>query len=140
MPQLVGKYIFSDIVTGRLFYSDLAEMQAAQRTPRKMAVIHELQVFYESPYDKSAGEAVKRRMFDIVADAYKHKEGVTTPTNVLPGRTGLTTQKDPYGIPYGGGRADVRFDMGGDGELYLMGKTDGTIRKLVAVVTPPPAP
>ena len=47
---------------------------------------------------------------------------------------------DPYsdGARYGGGRADVRLAMGGDGELYLLCKTDGWIRKLVAVTTPPP--
>jgi hypothetical protein len=29
--------------------------------------------------------------------------------------------------------------MGGDGELYVLSKSDGMIRKFVAVVTPPPA-
>ena len=39
---------------------------------------------------------------------------------------------------YGGGRADVRLSMGGDGEIYVLSKSDGMIRKLTAVVTPPP--
>jgi hypothetical protein len=52
----------------------------------------------------------------------------------------LTTGKvDPYGVPYGGGRADMRLARGGDEELYLMSKSDGMIRRLTAVVTPPPA-
>ena len=46
---------------------------------------------------------------------------------------------DAYGVKYGGGRADARLALGGDGELYLLCKTDGWIRKLVAVTTPPPA-
>jgi len=46
---------------------------------------------------------------------------------------------DPDGVPWGGGRADVRLAVDGDGELYLMSKGDGMIRKLTAVVAPPPA-
>ena len=39
----------------------------------------------------------------------------------------------------GGGRADIRIAMGGDGEVYVLSKSDGMIRKMTAVVTPPPA-
>ena len=45
----------------------------------------------------------------------------------------------PYGVAYGGGRADVRLSEGGDGEIYVLSKSDGFIRKMVAVVAPPPA-
>ena len=48
-------------------------------------------------------------------------------------------QADPYGVPYGGGRADVRLSMRGDGEIYVLSKIDGMIRILAAVVTTPPA-
>jgi len=41
MPQLTGKYFFSDITTGRLFYADLAEMIASQRMRNKQATIHD---------------------------------------------------------------------------------------------------
>jgi len=60
------------------------------------------------------------------------------PTHNLPQRLDVANA-DPYGdgARYGGGRADVRLALGGDGELYLLCKTDGWIRKLVAV-TPPP--
>ena len=148
MPKLVGKYLFSDITTGRLFYTDLAEMLAAGGVRNKMAQIHELQIMYKSPYDTAKTTAVQRRMYDIVADAYAHKEGVTSQYNVLPGAAlavggyrGTTAEKklDAYGVPYGGGRADVRLSMGGDGEIYVLSKSDGFIRKMVAVVTPPPA-
>jgi Glucose / Sorbosone dehydrogenase len=152
MPQMVGKYIFSDMTTGRLFYSDLAEMIATKRLRGKQAAIHEIQVMYKSPYDQSAKAAVPRRMYDIVADAYAHKEGVVDPAThkgVLPGNavlvggwTGKTFtagKSDPYGVPYGGGRADVRLSMGGDGEIYLMCKSDGMIRRMATVITPPPS-
>lgn len=149
MPQLVGKYLFSDIASGRLFYADLAEMLAAQRMTNKQAKIHELQIVYKSPYDNSAKGPVNRRMFDIVADAFINKKGVRSKNCVLPDGSssseGLLTcgrrghGLDPYGVEYGGGRADVRLAMDGDGELYVLSKSDGMIRKMVSVVTPPPA-
>ena len=153
MPQMTGKYIFSDMTTGRLFYTDLAEMIAAHGERGKQATIHEIQVMYKSPYDVSLKAPVKRRMYDIVADAFKHKDGtVVNPDahlGVLPGAatmTGgwrgtsfLTPKADPYNVPYGGGRADVRLSMGGDGEIYILSKTDGMIRTFAAVVTPPPS-
>jgi hypothetical protein len=89
-------------------------------------------------------------MYDIVADAYAHKDGVANPNSkqgVLPGQSAMTGgwrradftpgKADPYGVAYGGGRADVRLSMGGDGEIYILSKSDGMIRKIVKVVTPP---
>ena len=147
MPQLVGNYLFSDIASGRLFYSDLAEMMAA-RGANKQAKIHELQIVYKSAYDNSAQGAVKRRMFDVVADAFSRKKGVATGKCVLPDGSsnngvllacgGRGHGLDPYGVEYGGGRADVRLAMGGDGEIYVISKADGMIRKLMSVVSPPP--
>ncbi len=151
MPQMVGKYIFTDMTTGRLFYTDLAEMIATQRERGKQAPIHEIQIMYKSPYDASATGPVKRRLYDIIADAFAHKDGVVDPAThkgALPGgtpmvggwrgKTYLDPKADPYGVPYKGGRADVRLSMGGDGEIYALSKTDGMIRILSAVVTPPP--
>jgi hypothetical protein len=152
MPQMVGKYIFSDMSTGRLFYTDLAEMIAAHGERGKQATIHEIQVMYKSPYDASLKAPVQRRLYDIVADAFAHKDGVVDPAThqgVLPGGTVTTggwrgkiylpSKPDPFGVPYGGGRADVRLSMDGSGEIYVLSKTDGMIRILAAVVAPPPA-
>jgi hypothetical protein len=140
MPQLAGVYLFSDIVTGRLFYCDLNDMLASRGLSDKLASIHELQVMYQSPYVNSAAGPVKRRMFDIVADAYSHREGFPLPKVVLPGLAAITNagQLDPEGVPYRGGRVDLRLSVGGDGEIYMLSKTDGMIRKFMAVVTPPP--
>jgi hypothetical protein len=151
MPQMVGKYIFSDMTTGRLFYTDLAEMIAAHGERGKQATIHEIQILYKNPYDASEKAPAKRRMYDIVADAFAHKDGVVDPDThqgVLPGAANapggwrgknfVTAKPDPYGVPYGGGRADVRLSKGGDGEIYVLSKSDGMIRILAAVVTPPP--
>jgi len=155
MPQLVGKYIFDDLTTGRLFYADLAELIATRGQRNKLATIHELQVMYKSPYG-SEKAPIKRRMYDIVADGYVHKEGKPRPDSagpdshdgVLPGwqmnpggwqGTNFDPGKpDPYGVLYGGGRADVRVSVDGDGEIYILSKSDGMIRKMTAVVTPPP--
>jgi Glucose / Sorbosone dehydrogenase len=151
LPQMSGKYIFTDLTTGRLFYADLAEMIAAGGERGKQAPVHEIQVMYKSPYDSAQKEPVKRRMYDIVAEAFAHKDGVVDPDShlgVLPGAanaTGgwrgknfVTPKADPYYVPYGGGRADVRLSIGGDGEIYVLSKSDGMIRILAAVVTPPP--
>jgi len=148
MPQLRGKYIFNDMTTGRIFYVDLAEMIATHGQRNRQAQIHELQVQYKSPNDTANKTAVKRRMFDIEAETYKQKGGTPAEDRVLPGASGATTgwrdpehkqpKADPEGVPYGGGRADVRIALGGDGELYVLTKSDGMIRKLSAVVTAPP--
>ena len=152
MPQLVGKYIFNDMTTGRLFYADLNEMLATKGQRNKQAAVHELQVLYKSPYAASEQDAVKRRMYDIVADEYAHKEGKPQPKSagsdsklgVLPGfamnpggwqaETFVPGTQREDGVPYGGGRADVRVLIGGDGEVYVLSKSDGMIRKMVSVM------
>jgi hypothetical protein len=147
LPQLDGKYVFNDMTTGRLFYADLREMILTHRERNKTATVRELTILYKSPYDNQA-QPVERRMFDIVADAYAHKEGIGHPDGVdseqgvLPGwaastggwrgKTFSPGKPDPYGVVYGGGRADVRLALGGDGELYVLSKSDGMIRKVTA--------
>jgi hypothetical protein len=149
MPQMRGKVIFNDMTTGRIFYSDLNEMLATHGQRNHQAPIHELQIMYKSPYDASSQAAVKRRMFDVVAETYSHKGGTAAQDRVLPGAGAATTgwrdaehkqpKADPEGVSYGGGRADLRLAMGGDGEAYVLSKSDGMIRKMTSVVTPPPA-
>jgi len=149
MPRMRGKFIFNDMTTGRIFYVDLAEMIATRGQRNHQAQIHELQIMYKSPYDASSQTAVKRRMFDVVAETYAHKGGTPAQDRVLPGAAGATTgwrdpdhkqpKTDSEGVAYGGGRADVRIAMGGDGEIYVLSKSDGMIRKMTAVVAPPPA-
>jgi hypothetical protein len=149
MPRLRGKYIFNDMTTGRIFYANLGEMLATHGERNHQAPIHELQIVYKSADDTSNDPPAKRRMFDIVAETYKHKGGTPAADRVLPGASAATTgwkdqartqpKTDPEGVPYGGGRADVRIAMGGDGEIYVLSKSDGMIRKMTSVVTPPPA-
>lgn len=148
MPQMRGKYIFHDRTTGRIFYSDLADMLATKGLRDHLAAIHEVQIMYKNPYKPDAAPA-KWRLYDILAEAYAHKGGQPAQGAVLPGastavggRRGENFHEgppDPYGVKYGGGRADIHLALGGDGELYVLSKSDGMIRKFVAVVTPPPA-
>lgn len=149
MPQMRGKFIFNDMTTGRIFYVDLGEMIATHGARNHQAPIHELQIMYKNPSDASSQAAVKSRMFDVVAETYAHKGGTPAQDRVLPGAAGATTgwrdadhkqpKADPEGVAYGGGRADVRIAMGGDGEIYVLSKSDGMIRKMSALVTPPPS-
>jgi hypothetical protein len=128
MPQLRGKYVFTDILNGRLFYADLNEMLATHGLRGKSAQFHEIQVVYKAP--DASGPPVHRAMSDIVVDAFHAKGGQSTAKKRLP---------DPYSeADRYGGRADVRLALGGDDELYLLCKTDGWVRKLVAVTIPPP--
>lgn len=140
MPELRGKYIFSDMTTGRIFYADLAEMIATHGERNKQATIHELQIMYKSAYDTASAQPVKRRMFDIVAETWAHKGGIPLEDRVLPGTGHATTPPaaDPEGVVYGGGRADPRIAVGDDDEIYVLTKSDGMIRKMTAIVTPPP--
>ncbi|MBZ5660128.1 MAG: PQQ-dependent sugar dehydrogenase [Acidobacteriia bacterium] len=147
MPQLNGKYIFNDMTTGRIFYVDLAEMIATRGQRNHQAQIHELQMVFKSPFDTSAQVAKKSRMYDIVAEGYAHKGGTPAADHVLPGGSAATTgwkdpehkqpKTDPEGIAYGGGRADVRLAVSSDGELYVLSKPDGMIRKMAAVAGTP---
>ena len=148
MPQMRGKYIFHDRTTGRIFYSDLSEMLATKGQRDHLAAIHEVQIMYKSPYKPDAA-ATKWRLYDILAEAYIHKGGQPLEGAVLPGASTVVGGRrgenfhegppDPYGVKYGGGRADIHLTLGGDGEIYVLSKSDGMIRKFVAVITPPPA-
>jgi len=143
VPRLRGKYVFGDITTARLFYCDLSEMLAADDgDPNTTAPIHELKVFYSSPYDGLGPR--ERRAFDIVRDAFDHRNetavGSTLHTGIpdgdrLPGGATVTNGNDPYGVPYGGGRADIRW-YSIDEEIYLLSKADGMLRSASSCVPP----
>jgi hypothetical protein len=149
MPQMRGKYIFNDMTTGRIFYADLNELLATHGERNHQAQIHEIQIVYKSPDAPPDSKPVNQRVYSILAENFARKGGKLLPDHVLPGG-GLATsgwtdpehkhpKTDPEGVVYGGGRADVRVVMAGDGELYMLSKSDGMIRKFTAVVTPPPS-
>ena len=91
IPELIGKVVFSDMVTGRVFYAESQGLKAG-----------------------SSGRIIELR---IRLDGSEVNVG------------------DAVGMAntYGGGkRADLRLGIDADGELYLLTKGDGWVRKLIA--------
>jgi hypothetical protein len=120
IPALRGKYVFSDISTGRLWYVDYRDMLAADDgDPDTMAPMHEVALRWDNPNDTpDAGKQVYPTMFPIVEAAY-HARGGKDPN--LPGRATIS----------GEGRADVQLAVDAAGELYVLSKSDGMIRSIV---------
>ena len=111
IPSLRGKYVFTDLTTGRIWYADYTDMLAADDgKPGTLARIHEVRVRWsQKTYDS---------MYPVVETAYRTRGGKNPQ---LGGRTDLVF----------GGRADVRFSVDASGELYLYSKADGAIRKVI---------
>lgn len=130
IPQLYGKYLFGDITTGALYYADFEEMleKDADNDPSTLAEIHSLDVLWDNPFDGDGEElystlfssgAIRGPMHQIVRAAYDGRGG-DDPN--LPGGASVTGQF---------GRADIRLQIGDDGELYILSKSDGMIRQIV---------
>ncbi|MCA9259892.1 MAG: PQQ-dependent sugar dehydrogenase, partial [Planctomycetales bacterium] len=120
IPTLQGKFVFGDISTGQLFYSEYDEMVAADDgDPFMLAEIHSIDLLWDDPSDGEAGESAYASMFPIVESAY-HARGGQDPN--LPGSASATFDQ---------GRADVRLAIDDAGELYMLSKSDGFIRAIV---------
>jgi hypothetical protein len=116
---LRGKYIFGDITTGRIWYVSYSDMLAADDgNPSTMAEMHEVQIVWDKP---GGGKEQYSTMAPITEAAY-HARGGTAPG--LPGRAVIS-----------GGRSDIRFCMDGEGELYILSKSDGVIRAVVGATS-----
>ncbi|MES2694967.1 MAG: PQQ-dependent sugar dehydrogenase [Verrucomicrobiota bacterium] len=130
IPALRGKFIFGDITTGELFYSDFVEMISADDgDPATLAAFHSIDLMWASP---RLGTGLQRydRMYEIVVDEYRARGGRDTD---LPGSATVSDLT-------GGGRADIRLAVDNAGELYVLSKSDGMIRSLSAYQTPAPFP
>ena len=92
IEALRGKYVLADIVRGRIFYFDIADL-----VPGEPAHLQELRVSID-------GE--ERDLIDVIGYENSYAPG---------------TQ-----------RADLRLGIDAQGELYLLTKGDGWIRKLIA--------
>ncbi len=105
LPSLRNKLVFGDITTGRVWYADRDQLIAADDGKAKtVAPIHEV-------------DAGLRR---ITEEKYRERGGKG---EALPG----------MGAIAGRGRVDLRFAEDADGELYVLTKSDGMIRKVVGV-------
>ena len=113
LPALRGKYIFSDLSTGRVWYADWKEMLAADDgNPATMAQMHEVKLYWNDQIHDT---------FTSIAQAAYQARGGKDPD--LPGR----------GTVSGSRRADARFALDAAGELFVYSKTDGMIRQVVSV-------
>jgi mono/diheme cytochrome c family protein len=103
IPSLRNKLVFGDITTGRIWYANLADVLAADDdNPTTVAPIYEMDVDL-------------RR---ITEETYRKRGGTG---QSLPGSAVIA----------GRGRVDLRFAQDNKGELYVLTKSDGMIRKVV---------
>jgi mono/diheme cytochrome c family protein len=103
IPALRDKLVFGDITTGRIWYANRADVLAADDgNATTVAPIYE-------------ADADLRRLTEGM---YRERGGKG---EALPGMAAIA----------GRGRVDFRFAMDNDGELYILTKSDGMIRKVV---------
>ncbi len=103
VPALRDKLVFGDITTGRIWYANRADVLAADDgNPTTVAPIYEM-------------DTGLRRLTE---ETYRARGGKG---EALPG----------MGAQAGRGRVDIRFGIDNDGELYILTKSDGMIRKVV---------
>jgi glucose/arabinose dehydrogenase len=117
LPALRGKFLFGDILTGRLWYADYQEMLAADDgKPDTLAARLEVQVRWNDPNDApDAGLTTYPTMNPIVVAAYKARRAREAPAATEP-------------MP---ARADIRFGLDAQGEIFILSKVDGMIRSVV---------
>jgi mono/diheme cytochrome c family protein len=103
LPALKDKLVFGDITTGRVWYADRAELVAADdENPETVAPIHEMDTNLRA----------------LVTGVYRARGGKG---EELPGVAQIS----------GRGRVDIRFAVDAAGELYVLTKPDGMIRRVV---------
>lgn len=107
VPLLQGKLVFGDITTGRIWYAEIADVRAADD-------------------DRAATLATRYEIesdIRLLADsAYRARGGKG---ETIPGASQVS----------GRGRVDLRFAVDNQGELYVLTKADGIIRKVVGART-----
>ncbi len=103
LPALRDKLIFGDITVGRIWYADIADIRAADDgRADTLAPIYE----------------VESNLRALVEGKYRARGGAG---DQLPG----------IGAVSGSGRVDMRFAVEEAGELYVLTKSDGMIRRVV---------
>jgi len=97
VPQLYGKMIYGDIVTGRIFVSDMSAIKGVNNSnPAPTAAVQEVQLY-------------------------------------TVGANGVENNINDLRTIVGNSRADLRFGIDDNGEIFVMTKTDGFVRKLVGM-------
>ena len=121
LPELRGKFVYNDITTGRIWYSEYKDMLAADDgNPKTMATRHEVKIRWDDPHDTpDAGKKLYDTMFPVVRATYLQRGGTAESMN---GRGRISGEH----------RADVRLAADAAGELYIYSKSDGMIRRVIA--------
>ena len=111
IASLRGKYLFTDLSTGHIWYTEYRDMLAADDgKPNTLAPMHAVKIRWNNQtYDS---------YYPIAESAY-HSRGGQDPD--LPGQATVS----------GRGRADARLAIDAKGELFIYSKTDGMIRTVV---------
>jgi hypothetical protein len=114
VPALRGKFVFGDLLSGRLWYAEYSDMLAADDgDPETMAQLHEVTVRWKAP---GAAEAtVYPTMRPVSVAGFEAR------------RAGIASAAGAKGPQ----RTDLRLALDPDGELYIMTKADGAIRAVV---------
>jgi glucose/sorbosone dehydrogenase len=111
VPALRGKFVYNDITTGRIWYSDYKDMLAADDgNPSTMARMHEVKILWN--------KNVYETMMPIVRTTFRQRGSKAENMN---GKGRVS-----------GERADVRIAVDEAGEMYVYSKSDGMIRRIVA--------
>ena len=120
VPALRGKFVYNDITTGRIWYSDYQDMLAADDgNPKTMAAMHEVKILWNDPSDApDAGKRVYDTMMPIVKATFRARGSKADNMN---GKGRVS-----------GERADVRLAVDAAGEMYVYSKSDGMIRRIIA--------
>jgi hypothetical protein len=114
-PALRGKYLYTDISTGRLWYSSYREMLAADDdAPATLAAMHRVRIRWK--------DGVYDSLFPI-AEATYHERG------------GRAAHLPNRGFISGEGRADAQLAADAAGELYVLTKSDGMIRAVTGAAS-----
>jgi hypothetical protein len=119
LPTLRGQYLFTDISTGRVWRVGYAAMvRADDGDPSTMVPLEEVALAWNNPHDTpDEGTRTYPTLFPIARAAYRFRGGLDAD---LPGRASVS----------GPGRTDAQFAVDGDGELYVLTKSDGMIRRV----------
>ena len=108
VPSLANRLLFGDITTGRMWYADIDDvLRAHDDVADTLAPIHEVDAGLRG-----------------IAQATMHARGGATAT-----LTGVAPISGP-------GRVDMRLAEDEDGELYVLTKSDGVIRRVVGLQQP----
>jgi len=116
LPALNGKFLFGDILTGRLWWADYGEMLAADDgKPDTVAALHDVVLQWDDPNDApDAGTAIFPTMRPIVVAGYEARRRSQPPSSApMPAR------------------ADIRFGLDANGEIFILSKVDGMVRTVV---------